>query len=265
MKILLSAYACEPNKGSEPEVGWNWATRLASSGHDIYVLTRTNNKETIRLEINRKPIKNLHFIYYDLPDWIKRWKKGKLGIYLYYFLWQIGIFFVARNLMRKVSFDLIHHVTFVSIRQPSFLGLLGLPFIFGPVAGGEQTPVNLRKNYPIRGRTIDLLRDILNQWIRISPLMRLTFRTAKVIFVTSNQTKEVIPKTFHEKTFISLAIGSESTQKIGYKKQNTPKNFQILYAGQLLYWKGIHLALKTFALLNDDKESFYKVCHDFYQ
>ena len=25
MKILLSAYACEPNTGSEPNVGWNWA------------------------------------------------------------------------------------------------------------------------------------------------------------------------------------------------------------------------------------------------
>ena len=44
MKILLSAYACEPNKGSEPEVGWKWAINLVKAGHEVYVVTRLNNK-----------------------------------------------------------------------------------------------------------------------------------------------------------------------------------------------------------------------------
>ena len=38
-KVLLSAYACEPNKGSEPGVGWNWAKHLAEK-YEIYVITR---------------------------------------------------------------------------------------------------------------------------------------------------------------------------------------------------------------------------------
>ena len=29
LKILLSAYACEPNKGSEPEIGWQWVINLS--------------------------------------------------------------------------------------------------------------------------------------------------------------------------------------------------------------------------------------------
>ena len=40
MKILLSAYACEPNKGSEPNVGWNWALGLKKIGHEITVIKR---------------------------------------------------------------------------------------------------------------------------------------------------------------------------------------------------------------------------------
>ena len=31
MKILLSAYACEPNRGSEPGLGWRWALEIAVS------------------------------------------------------------------------------------------------------------------------------------------------------------------------------------------------------------------------------------------
>ena len=45
-KILLSAYACEPNKGSEPEVGWQWAVNIARK-HEVWILTKENNRHTI--------------------------------------------------------------------------------------------------------------------------------------------------------------------------------------------------------------------------
>ncbi len=44
MRVLLSAYACEPNRGSEAEVGWRWALELAAGGGgDVWVITRGNN------------------------------------------------------------------------------------------------------------------------------------------------------------------------------------------------------------------------------
>ena len=36
MKILVSAYSCEPNKGSESEVGWRWSLKLAEKGHKVF-------------------------------------------------------------------------------------------------------------------------------------------------------------------------------------------------------------------------------------
>ena len=53
-KILLSAYACEPNKGSEPNVGWKWAIELLLQGHEVYVITRSNNRSIIESEIKKK-------------------------------------------------------------------------------------------------------------------------------------------------------------------------------------------------------------------
>ena len=47
MKILMSAYACEPNKGSEPGIGWQWAMETARLGHEVWVLTRANNRSAI--------------------------------------------------------------------------------------------------------------------------------------------------------------------------------------------------------------------------
>ena len=46
-KILVSAYACEPGKGSEPGVGWNWVNGYAERGYEVHVITRANNKMAI--------------------------------------------------------------------------------------------------------------------------------------------------------------------------------------------------------------------------
>ena len=47
MKILISAYACEPNKGSEPEVGFR-VVLAAARDHEVWVLTRKNNIEPLQ-------------------------------------------------------------------------------------------------------------------------------------------------------------------------------------------------------------------------
>ncbi|BCL60057.1 hypothetical protein DGMP_07500 [Desulfomarina profundi] len=138
MKILLSAYACEPNKGSEPGVGWNWAIELVKFGHDVHVLTRANNKPVIDayFAANNKP-KTLHFLYYDCPVWIQRFKKENRGIHLYYLLWQWGAYQLVKHVHAEVNFDMVHHITFGVVRQPSFMGGLDIPFTFGPVGGGS--------------------------------------------------------------------------------------------------------------------------------
>ena len=50
LKILISAYACEPDKGSEPGVGWNWAKQI-SRFHEVWVITRKNNRPSIEKEL----------------------------------------------------------------------------------------------------------------------------------------------------------------------------------------------------------------------
>ena len=44
--LLVSAYSCEPLKGSEPAVGWNWVIELAKRNR-VHVITRANNQTVI--------------------------------------------------------------------------------------------------------------------------------------------------------------------------------------------------------------------------
>lgn len=254
MKILLSAYACEPNKGSEPGVGWNWALALARRGYEVHVLTRSNNRESIEQERERLQ-GTLHFHFFDFPSWARFWKYWPGGIYLYYLLWQIGAYRMARRLHSRDRFQLVQHITFVSFRQPSFMGRLGIPFVFGPVGGGESMPPQLRANLPLRARLAESLRDAGNRFVAVDPLMQRTYADAQVIACATEETLQSIPARFRSKCIVQRAIGidgpSTGAQPSGEVAiAETRRRF--LFVGRLLYWKGLYLALHALARVKGD-------------
>ena len=253
MKILLSAYACEPNKGSEPGVGWHWATELANIGHQVWVITRKNNQPVIEKALSVEQSSNLNFVYYDLPEWLRRWKKIPGGVYFYYLIWQIGIYRIAKSLTKEITFDWAHHITFGVLRMPSFMAFLGIPFIFGPLGGGESSPTSLRSSFPLRGYVTDWLRDLSNLLLLIDPLLNSIYKRSNIILCKTAETKAAIPKAYRYKCRLYLEIGIEPPNSdllsLEANHPSTEKEFRLLYVGRLVYWKGLHLGLQAFAQL----------------
>ena len=248
LRILLSAYACEPDVGSEPGVGWRWATGLARAGHDVWVITRANNRAAIEAALAGGMPANLHFAYYDLPAWARAWKRGGRGVRLYYALWQWGAYRVAKELCRELRFDVVHHLTFGVFRHPSFMGRLGLPFVFGPVGGGESAPRELRGTYPLRGRVVDLLRDAANWFVRFDPLMAGVFERAAIMLCKTRETLARIPARYRDKCLVQVEIGAEEDLPVlPLPARRVHRRFKVLYVGRLVYWKGVHLGLMAFA------------------
>ena len=134
--LLVSAYACEPLKGSEPAVGWNWVLQLAKF-NKVHVITRANNETIINQHLPVELKDNIKFHYYDTPNSIKRLKKKDKGLYFYYFCWQIGIVKLAKHIIQKEHVDYTIHLTFGSMWMPTFLPILKTRFIWGPMGGGE--------------------------------------------------------------------------------------------------------------------------------
>ena len=247
MKILLSAYACEPNKGSEPAVGWNWTRSLIDQGHDVHLITRSNNKPSIDAFQAVEPLP-FNVSYYDLPQWTRVWKFWPGGIYLYYLLWQIGAYRLAKKLHSAKAFDRVQHSTFASFRQPSFMGGLGIPFIFGPVGGGESMPAQLRRGVPRAGQMTETLRELGNALTSYDPMMLYTFSRATVIACTTADTLAKIPQRFHRKCMVLPAIGITESE-IQEPARVALQKPQFLFIGRLIYWKGVHLALRALALV----------------
>ena len=246
MKVLLSAYACEPNKGGECGLGWHWALESARLGHDVWVLTRSNNRDTIEHVPTFLP--NLHFIYHDLPSWLVRLKKKGPFLQFYYAFWQWSAYRKARELHEQQRFDMVQHVTFAVFRHASFMGRLGIPFIFGPVAGGERVPVRLRMDYGIKGHVADALRDAANVVAKLNPWLHQTFAAASSIIVTTPDTRVVVPSRYQQKVRHQIVIGAPAAPHRA-PRAAPARGVRLLFVGRFLFLKGMQYGLRGFARL----------------
>src|SRR5215469_2694859 len=132
LRVLLSAFACEPEKGSEPEVGWQWALQMARF-HDVTVLTQSKNRAGIEkaLQALKGSQPEPRFVYYDLPKWLQQLRKYPIGLRLYYVFWQKWARAAVQLLHEQNPFDLFHHVTFAAFRYPTAIWGHGVPCIWG--------------------------------------------------------------------------------------------------------------------------------------
>jgi len=249
MKVLMSAYACEPNRGSEPGVGWNWALQAARF-HEVWVVTRANNRDIIEAELAKNPVPNLHFTYHDLPKWARWWKKGGRGLHLYYYLWQLTLIPKLRSLHRKKQFDLTHQVTFVSNRFPSPLAWIDAPFIWGPIAGGEKAPRAFYSSFGQKGLAHELLRDLSNVLAAFDPLVRYTMRRASAIVSVTEDTLRWLPHAQRQKASIIPAMGMVIDQAIeqSAREPADDKRFELVYVGNFLHLKGLQYAIRAVAI-----------------
>lgn len=243
MKLLLSAFACDPSKGSEPSYGWNWATGLAGKGYEVHCFTRLEGKGSI--ELQNKPA-NLFFYYIVLPWGLEKlYYSSTAGMYLYYLLWQWAAYRKARQLHKKLSFSLAHHVTWGSLQLGSLMYKLDIPFIFGPAGGGQKAPVSFKKYFLNHWSAEEKREKISDYLLRYSPACKKMLAKANTVLVSNTDTKQMAENAGVKNVFLTLDVALPANFYPGAftPSQPVPGSLKLLWIGRFMPRKGILLLL----------------------
>ena len=251
LKILYSAYACSPEKGSEPGIGWNVSKRMAQN-HEVWVVTCKRNQKDIENYLVKHSIPNLHFVYFDIPLLSLGVSPHRLYNQMYYYLWHLLLYGVVSSLHRKHQFDLIHHITWGRYWMPNSLSFLPIPFIWGPVAGGESAPKTFEKDFSLTGLFHERMRKVFRWLGEHDPFVRTTAKRSVAVLASTQMTLEGIKRigAGHGILFSpQVGITRDEVAHLG-RLQLPPVGspFRLISIGRLVYWKGVHLSLKAFAL-----------------
>jgi glycosyltransferase involved in cell wall biosynthesis len=243
LKVLVSAYACEPGLGSEPEVGWRWALSL-SEFHEVTVLTRANNAGHIETVLAGWTGTKPRFIFYDLPAWLVWLKHGGLPVAVYYLLWQAAVRWRFRRQLRE--FDVIHHLTFNSFRQPGFWWFCPKPVVLGPLGGGQICPWRILWRFG-RGLPLELIRSLTVLAAPLYPHLWFSFGSARLILAANADTAARIPRWWRAKVRPLLETGIDTPNTTAPDAPRPGPGTRLIWISRLERIKGLDLMLHAFA------------------
>ena len=216
--------------------------------HDVYVLTRANNREIIESAL---PSENTpKFIYYDLPKWAMWWKRGPRGAQLYYYLWQIFAGRMLKKLNCNKKFDVGHHVTFVRYWMPTCFPMLKIPYAIGPVGGGEFAPVEFESRFPLKPLIYEKVRRIIRAFAPLAPFVKKSISRAACVLTTTNESRLKVEKLGARRIEVYPESG---VSEIEYSKLSAvscnAESSPIIFvsSGRLLALKAFELGLRAFA------------------
>ncbi|WP_298118725.1 glycosyltransferase family 4 protein [Flavobacterium sp.] len=257
--ILATCYAVNPYKGSEDGMGWNFINQIARF-NKVIAITRENNQQAIEKFMAENPnekYKNITFLYFDLPYWMRFWKKGSRGAMLYYYMWQLGIVSFIKK--QNLHFDITHNVNFHNDWTPSFLYKLEKQMVWGPIGHHPIIPKHYLKpysiNYLIKDRATWLVKKIF--W-NLSFSLKKTVKNANHILCMNTGVSSVL--NLKNK---SLSIQPSVATEDFFEGEITKKDgFKIISVGRFVPLKGFDLTLNSFIkFINSIRISERENCH----
>ena len=258
MDILVVAYACEPNRGSEPGVGWSWVNLLAkNSSYIITVITRANNKNVIEKYFESHPTENIEFLYYDLPTIILKYKNGDKNIKLFFTMWQLGVVkFIKKNIDFK-KYDFIWDFNFGSLSLPNFIYKLNKSYIIGPISSKKSIPIGYLAEMKSKDKYKYLMQQFMRENIWTNYFSWKTIKKAKKIITCNEFTREFLPRGKKEDS-ISVFHNGIVRDVLAERMMNYEcnDNISFIYAGRLISSKNLEVAIKAFKIVKEFNNNF---------
>ena len=259
MKIFVSAYACEPDLGSEIGVGWHWVLEM-SRHFELWVLTRESNRGSITPWIKEHPeYQDIHFIYYDLPKWARWWKKGMRGVRIYYNLWQWRTNAIVKKTMQENDIQIYHLLTYGNALWPASRFGQEQHFVWGPTGGVDTIPKEFTRHYGWKWRMIEAVRRCVVALLPLNRGFQRRCAEADIILCKSYSMREAIAEKYRHKAVMMTDVAVEASHPAEFQRRRAEDDTttKMLMVGRLDAWRGFDLAIEALALAMKTRKDFH--------
>lgn len=257
LSILINAYACSPNMGSEPGMAWNWCMHLAEYC-ELHIITEGEFKDNIEAALLTLPNgKNMHFYYNPVSDKIRRicWNQGDWRFYYYYQKWQKKTLKIAQQIINDNHIDIVHQLNMIGFREPGYLWKIkGKPFIWGPTNAKEKFPIAYLQGATFKNKLFIFTKNTLNIFqLRNSHRVKKAIKLANFVVAASSDSANAFKKHHGCKAILINESGCDITPEITHQSNTNDGLFHILWVGRFIFTKQLLLALDTIASLNNQE------------
>ena len=230
-RVLISAHTYQPEGVSEGFTAAKLVAAMRQLGHRLTVLTAALQRLTYGFGVLGVHCStNTEIPYFSPINYLEYSARSLLTV---------------RHLRKR--FALVHHVSPIVMRVPSFFGALGRPFIWGPIGGSVAYPPGF-ENYGRRYSLVNALRRLDRPRLHLDPTMRLTMLTADRIVVTTSMGAELIPDVHRAKTVV-IPEGIPESLILPAAPKEEPYIFS---SGRLVEYKATDLLIRAFARVQDN-------------
>ena len=255
LRILACAFTCCPPgydgfTGGESLLGWQLIRQIARFNH-IWVLTQDDDREYLVESLHGTVAESIHLVFIKMPRILRFLLKYQGCHQIYYYLWQIKAYRVAKKLNSEQQFDVFHQITYANDWMASFIGaLLPIPYVRGPCGGAQRTPKGFLREYSIKGRIWERLRSF-GQWVfRHDPFFILGQSKAKVILACNGEVLDALPPAVRSKAQLYSVCGVDPNDFLQYPVKRDNSIFRGVSAGKLIELKGLTIAIKSFSVFH---------------
>jgi glycosyltransferase involved in cell wall biosynthesis len=248
LKILINAYACSPNMGSEPGMAWNWCVNLANHC-ELHIITEGEFKEQIEAVLPTLPQgKKMHFYYNPVSEDIRKmcWNQGDWRFYKHYEKWQQTTYEMAKDIIARENIDIIHQLNMIGFREPGYLWRIkDIPFVWGPIGGLKKFPAQYLKGSGIRNILFNRLKNWINiLQLRFHPRVDQAMNKASLLISSIPDSYYAIKKYKKKESIIIPETGCYITHESPSKKIEH-KALRAVWVGKFDFRKQLSLALKA--------------------
>lgn len=266
LSILINAYACSPNMGSEPGMAWNWCVNLAKDC-ELHIITEGEFKDKIEAVLPTLPQgNNMHFYYNPVSDEIRKmcWNQGDWRFYKYYREWQWKTYIMAEKIIKQHHIDIVHQLNMIGFREPGYLWKIeNKPFVWGPIGGLKQFPSSYLEGAGIKMKLFNRVKNIINIYqIKHDKRVDQALKKADLLISSIPDSYNAIKKYKGLNSIIIPETGCfiDDNSIKRNKEEKVDDDFRLLWVGKFDFRKQLNIALATMSKLKDKSNIKLIIC-----